>query len=122
MSKEDTKPNEALVTSADEKLTMPTLEANVGEIIGTSAVDPKSTPAEKEEKTTKTKTTKQPVAEEKVALFVVGSHYWNGVGRLSGGYNIVSKSEADQWLTLPEVRLATPEEVKEKVFVESETD
>jgi hypothetical protein len=120
MSKEDSKPNEALVTSADEKLTMPTLEANAGDVIGTSTVDPKV--EVKETKPAKQKVTEPITKEEKVALFSVGNKYWYGVGRLSNGYNIVTKAEADQWITDSDVRIATPEEVKNNVFVESEPE
>lgn len=48
---------------------------------------------------------------EKVALFSNGNLYWNGVGALEKGYNIVTKEASVQWLTRKSVRLATPEEV-----------
>lgn len=49
---------------------------------------------------------------EKVALHSTKNVAWQGVGKISRGYNIVDKSIADQWLTRSHVRLATPEEVK----------
>lgn len=54
----------------------------------------------------------KPVVKETVALFSQKSYHWveNG-GSLKPGYNIVVKARADKWLTLPGVRLATPEEV-----------
>lgn len=60
----------------------------------------------------------KPVAdEEKVVLFSERNVAWQGVGRLSVGYNLVSKADADKWLAggSLKVRLATPEEVASKV-------
>lgn len=37
---------------------------------------------------------------------------WVGVGKVSKGINIVSQSEADQWLTRDHITLVTPEQVK----------
>jgi hypothetical protein len=36
---------------------------------------------------------------------------WQGVGKVSRGINIVTKAEADQWLTRNHVTLVSPEEV-----------
>ena len=63
--------------------------------------------APKEEKATPTK----PKKEDTVAVHSTRNVTWNGVGKVYIGYNIVSKSEADQWLTRSHCRLATPEEV-----------
>jgi hypothetical protein len=49
---------------------------------------------------------------EKVALHSTKSVRWEEVGSLSKGYNIVTKAQADKWLTRSHVRIATPEEVK----------
>lgn len=49
---------------------------------------------------------------EKVALFSERNIYWNGVGELTKGYNIVTIENADKWLTRQTVRSASPEEVK----------
>ena len=49
---------------------------------------------------------------DKVALYSTKSVRWEEVGSLSRGYNIVTKAQADKWLTRSHVRLATPEEVK----------
>jgi hypothetical protein len=49
---------------------------------------------------------------EKVALHSTKSVRWEGVGSLSKGYNIVTKAQADKWLTRGHVRIATPEEVQ----------
>ncbi len=51
-------------------------------------------------------------SEEKVAIYSSKNVAWQGVGKVSRGYNIVTKDIADQWLTRAHVRLATPDEVK----------
>lgn len=51
------------------------------------------------------------VDEEKVALYSEKNINWNGIGRMSKGYNIVTKEAAKKWLTLRGIREATPEEV-----------
>lgn len=48
---------------------------------------------------------------DKVALHSTKNVYWNDLGEIKKGYNIVLKSHADRWLTRSHVRLATPEEV-----------
>ncbi len=50
--------------------------------------------------------------EEKVAIYSLRNLHWNGVGELNKGYNIVTKEEADKWITNKSVRTASPEEVK----------
>jgi hypothetical protein len=49
---------------------------------------------------------------EQLALHSTKSVRWEGVGSLSKGYNIVTKTQAEKWLTRGHVRIATPEEVK----------
>jgi hypothetical protein len=49
---------------------------------------------------------------EKVAIHSTKSVRWEEVGSISKGYNIVTKAQADKWLTRSHVRIATPEEVK----------
>lgn len=49
---------------------------------------------------------------EKVAIYSVRNLSWNGVGELTRGYNIVTKEDADKWITNKSVRTASPEEVK----------
>jgi hypothetical protein len=49
--------------------------------------------------------------EETVAIHSTRNVTWNEVGKVYRGYNIVSKSAADKWLTRDHTRLATPEEV-----------
>ena len=46
-----------------------------------------------------------------VAIHSTKNVVWEGVGKVEKGYNIVSRAEADKWLTRSHARLATPEEV-----------
>jgi hypothetical protein len=48
---------------------------------------------------------------DKVALYSSRNVFWDGVGRVSKGYNIMTKDKADKWLTKDHTRIATPEEV-----------
>lgn len=72
------------------------------------------------------KSTKKPAAKpaakkaedaNRTALFSTKNVSWEGVGKVYRGYNIVTKEEADKWLTRSHVRLATPEEVAEEFGV-----
>lgn len=47
-----------------------------------------------------------------VAVYSTRSVSWDGVGKVSRGYNILPKDQADQWLKRIHVRLATPEEIR----------
>ena len=49
---------------------------------------------------------------DKVAIYSTKNVRWEEVGTLYRGYNIVTKEQADKWLTRSHVRVATPEEVK----------
>jgi hypothetical protein len=49
--------------------------------------------------------------DEKVALFSERNIYWNEVGEVVKGYNIVTKEVSEKWLTHEKVRMATPQEV-----------
>jgi hypothetical protein len=49
---------------------------------------------------------------DKVALHSTKSVRWEEVGAIAKGYNIVTKTQADKWLTRGHVRIATPEEVQ----------
>jgi hypothetical protein len=48
---------------------------------------------------------------EKVAIHSTKNVTWSEVGKVYRGYNIVTKEQADKWLTRDHTRLATPEEV-----------
>lgn len=49
--------------------------------------------------------------DQKVALFSDRNIFWNGVGEVVKGYNIVTKEVSEKWLTHDKVRIATPQEV-----------
>lgn len=53
----------------------------------------------------------QKKTEEKVALFSERNIFWNEVGEVVRGYNIVTKEVSEKWLTHSKVRIATPQEV-----------
>jgi hypothetical protein len=48
---------------------------------------------------------------EKIALHSTKNVYWDGLGEIKKGYNIIRKDRAEKWLTRSHVRKATPEEV-----------
>ena len=48
---------------------------------------------------------------DKVAIHSGKNLFWNEVGSLTIGYNIVSAENSERWLQHKSVRLATPEEV-----------
>jgi hypothetical protein len=48
---------------------------------------------------------------DKVAIYSSRNVFWDGVGRISRGYNIMTKDKAEKWLTKDTTRMATPEEV-----------
>jgi hypothetical protein len=49
-----------------------------------------------------------------VAIYSTKNVNWEGVGKVVSGYNIVSKAQAEKWLTRKHIRLATPEEVAQE--------
>lgn len=63
------------------------------------------TPPEIQEKTDETD------QYDKVAVYSQKNIFWNGVGELKKGYNIVSREESEKWITHQAVRIATPSEV-----------
>ncbi len=70
--------------------------------------------APKAEKPKKEKAAKSDA--DTVALFAERNISWSGVGQLKAGYNLVSKEDADKWLSGSlKVRVATPEEIAAKV-------
>jgi hypothetical protein len=48
---------------------------------------------------------------DKVAIYSSRNVFWQEVGRVSKGYNIMTKDQADLWLTRNHTRLVTPLEV-----------
>ena len=68
-------------------------------------------------------TVKKPVAKKKaddtlkvkkVAVHSTRNMSWTGVGKVYRGYNIVTNEQAEKWLTKPNLRMATPEEVAQE--------
>lgn len=51
---------------------------------------------------------------EKVAIYSSKNVTWTNVGKVYRGYNIVTKEQADKWLTRDHVRIATPQEVAQE--------
>jgi len=51
------------------------------------------------------------VDNNKTAIYSEKNMYWNGIGGIKKGYNIVSKEAAEMWLTRKGIRKANPEEV-----------
>ena len=69
-----------------------------------------------------TKANKKPKAVEgkeveKVAVYSSKNVTWTGVGKVYVGFNIVTKDQADKWLTRNHTRLATPDEVAKEFGV-----
>lgn len=85
----------------EDKPSKPALKPVGDGVMGSSSADKKDkvAPASKEDD------------EEKVAVFSTKNVSWLGVGKVSTGYNIVTKAQAEQWLKRKHIRLATPEEV-----------
>jgi len=61
--------------------------------------------------TKKKQIAKQPLPENKIAVFSTKNVTWSGVGKVYRGYNIVSADAAEKWATRTHIRIATPEEV-----------
>jgi hypothetical protein len=92
-------------TNSKPKKSKPALAPVNDGAIGSSAAE-----AAKPAKPAAKKSTK--LESGKVAVFATRNVRWDGVGSLLRGYNIVSKEDADKWLTLATVREATPDEIK----------
>ena len=69
-------------------------------------------------KTKSQKVQEQNVELDQVALYSSNNLFWNEVGTLKIGYNIVSPEKAEKWLRHKSVRKATPEEVAKAYGVE----
>lgn len=48
---------------------------------------------------------------EKIAVYSERNLYWDAIGNLSRGYSFIDREEAEKWLQLKGVRVATPQEV-----------
>jgi len=87
-------------TAATEK---PALGSVADGVIGTSTI-----------KSVKKAASTKKVEEKRddvVAVYSSKNIHWEGVGKLSKGFNVVSKDAAEKWLTRDGIRLADPKEV-----------
>lgn len=73
-------------------------------VIGSGKVD-------KQDKDAAKKNVKPKQDANKVAVYSTKNVDWPGVGRVSKGYNIVTRDQAEKWSTRSHIRIATPEEV-----------
>lgn len=85
------------------------------EVVEVPVVEEKAVEAPVVEKKAKKEAKAEVADADLVALFSKGNLNWTEVGKLVSGYNLVSKSDADKWLNIKGVRLATPEEIATKV-------
>jgi len=108
VSEDVSKPNEDVIASPKPKSTKKTAskKAVANDAIGSMS-------AENANVATKS----EPVGKVTVAIHSTKNVNWGGVGKVVKGYNIVSKQQADQWLTRKHIRLATPEEVAQEYGV-----
>ena len=103
-------------TPVVEEATEAAVEETVVEEVPEATIAPvEVVEVEKAEKPKKEKVAKA-ADSETVALFSERNLAWEGVGTLKAGYNIVSKEEANGWLSGNlKVRLASPEEIAARV-------
>jgi len=103
ISEEVSEPAKNVISSPKPKTTKNTASKKsvANDVIGSSSAERKDTVAPKAD----------PVGKVTVAVHSTKNVIWEGVGKVSKGYNIVSKEQADKWLTRKHIRLATPEEV-----------
>jgi hypothetical protein len=93
-----------VIVAAEPVETAPAITSVEDGVIGTGKVSKKkAAPAPK---------VAEPEKGEKVAIFASRNIHWQGMGKVQKGYAIVSKEDAEKWVTLSAVRLATPEEIK----------
>lgn len=101
---EEVVPEPTVIVAPEPVETAPAITSVEDGVIGTGKVSKKkAAPAPK---------VVEADAGEKVAIFASRNIHWQGMGKIQKGYAIVSKEDAEKWVTLPSVRLATPEEIK----------
>ena len=49
--------------------------------------------------------------DDKVAIYSAKNIFWNGIGTINVGYNIVSREASEKWLTRNGIREASPQEI-----------
>ena len=94
----------AVITADEPVETKPSITSVENGVIGTGTTEVKPKPKKSEAKDNS----------EKVAIFSEKNVYWEGVGRVDKGYNIVTAEAGKKWLTRKFIRLATPEEIKQE--------
>lgn len=67
--------------------------------------------SKKEEVVQTVETKKVKKNKDDVAIYSSRNLFWNGLGAIELGYNIVSKEASEKWITHKAVRIATPDEV-----------
>jgi hypothetical protein len=105
ISEDISEPNENVISSPKPKSTKKTASKKA---VANDAIGSVSAEFDDVVKST------EPVGKVTVAIHSTKNVSWDGVGKVSKGYNIVSKAQADQWLTRKHVRLATPEEIAQE--------
>jgi hypothetical protein len=108
ISEDTSKPNEDVIASPKPKSTKKTASKKT---VANNSIG--SASAEQENVVQK----QEPVGRVTVAIHSTTNVNWGGVGKVVKGYNIVSKEQADQWLTRKHIRLATPEEIAQEYGV-----
>lgn len=106
-----TEPNENVIGSTPKKRSS---KSAVSDIEGTNVIGSNGAARKDAPKTSKVK---EDAEEETVAVFSTKNVTWDGVGKVYRGYNIVSKSASEKWLTRNHIRMATPAEVAEEFGV-----
>jgi hypothetical protein len=98
---------ESTVITGPEQTKTPRIsntKSNDDGVITVHSADKRYPPIKSEKKTPE-------ITNEKVAVHSSKNLSWQGVGKLSPGYNILTKEIAEKWLTNKYVREAAPEEV-----------
>lgn len=101
----ETKQEDAVIKAAEPVESAPAITSVEDGVIGTGTVKKKKKAAPKP-------AVEKPEMGDMVALFISRNVHWQGMGKLQKGYAIVSKEDAEKWVTLSAIRLATPEEIK----------
>jgi len=101
VAEEGTKEVTAIISIIPERVPQSNLAENNDSVIASKAAN-RAKPTVQEEKKD---------VSDKVAIWSPKSIFWENVGRLTPGYNIVSKEASEKWLTRRDTRIATPEEV-----------
>lgn len=101
---EEVVPEPTVIVAPEPVETAPAITSVEDGVIGTGKVaKKKATPAPK---------AADIAPGDRAAIFASRNIHWQGLGKIQKGYTIVSKEDAEKWVTLPSVRLATPEEIK----------